>query len=132
MEGGGEGHPGQREHPKTPRPSRNAPLCTRSPILRTYGILSIQYKKPSHAGEMSSIHVEGFHSIMTGFQTILFSHIRHQGKMTSALDRHGKGSLVLCAVAGDPPGQNLTPLGYIPLQLIHVLIIDPDKIFHIA
>ena len=43
---------------------------------------------------------------------------------TRALDRNGQRSLVLCAAAGDSSRENLSSLGNISLELVHVLIID--------
>ncbi len=47
------------------------------------------------------------------FHKQLILNIGHKREMTGSLDRYGKRSLMLCTVAGDPSGKDLSSLGYV-------------------
>ena len=55
--------------------------------------------------------------------------VRHQGYVTSSLDRDSKRSLMLRAVPGDPSRKNLASLRDILSQLCDVLVIDLTRLF---
>lgn len=50
--------------------------------------------------------------------------IRHQSQVTGSLDGAGQGSLVCCAGAGNPAGQDLSALGDILAKLRNILVIN--------
>src|SRR5207237_10163953 len=51
--------------------------------------------------------------------------VRQEGHFARRLDGHGHVALVLGAVARNPAGADLAPVGHEPPEQVHVLVVDP-------